>query len=122
MIKRPEEIPAAFAAAFNARDVDALLKLYHDDAVMSPDGVNFVSGPQIRDALNQFLALNGPIEMKLERAATKGDTALVVAAWTLSGQTPDGPLTLTGRTADVLRKGEDGGWRYEIDAPMGLRA
>lgn len=122
MIDRPEAIPAAFTAAFNARDVEALLQLYHPDAVMSPDGSALVSGSQIRDALNQFLALDGPIEMKLDRAVTNGDTALVVASWTLNGKTPDGPLTLTGRTSDVVRKGADGGWRYQIDAPLGLKA
>lgn len=122
MIARPEEIPAAFTAAFNSRDVEALLKLYHPDAVMSPDGVAVVSGPQIRDALNQFLSLNGPIEMKLERAVTQGDLGLVVASWTLNGQTPNGPLTLTGRTSDVVRRDPEGGWRYVIDAPAGLKA
>ncbi len=122
MITRPDQMPAAFAAAFNARDVQALLSLYGPEATMVPDGSTSVRGAAIGDALNGYLALQGPINMKLERAVVEGDTALVVASWTLDGKGPHGPLQLKGTTADVLRRSADGGWTYLIDAPLGLKA
>lgn len=119
MIAHPNDIPAAFAAAYNAGDVEALLALYADDAVFLPDGVAEVSGAGIRKALEGFLQLEGPIDMKLERAVVGPDTAVVVAKWSLP--TPDGNV-LTGTTSDVVAKQPDGGWRYVIDAPFGVKA
>lgn len=117
MITNPKDIPAAFAAAYNSGDVEALLKLYADDAVFLPDGVAEVSGDGIRQALEGFLALKGPIEMELKRVVAGPDTAVVMASWTLP--TPDGQV-LTGTTSDVVKREADGSWRYSIDAPMGV--
>ncbi|MGA9523539.1 MAG: SgcJ/EcaC family oxidoreductase [Myxococcaceae bacterium] len=119
MISRPHDMPAAFASAYNSGDVEALLKLYADDAVFLPDGVTEVSGDGIRQALEGFLKLKGPMKMELKRAVEGPDAAVVVAAWSLP--TPDGQ-TLTGTTSDVLKKQADGGWRYSIDAPFGVKA
>ena len=119
MIAHPNDIPAAFAAAYNSGDVEALLALYAEDAVFVPDGVAEVSGPGIRQALEGFMKLEGPIEMKLERAVVGPEVAVVIAKWSLP--TPDGAV-LTGITSDVVEKQSDGGWRYTIDAPFGVKA
>lgn len=119
MINKPNDIPAAFANAFNSGSIDALLELYRDDAVFIPDGTTQLTGGGIREALNGFLALKGPIEMKLVRVVEAPDTAVVIADWSL--KTPDGN-TLTGRTSDVVAKLADGSWRYVIDAPFGIKA
>lgn len=29
---------------------------------------------------------------------------------------------MTGRTSDVVTRSADGGWRYAIDAPFGIKA
>lgn len=119
MTNTPTDIPAAFAAAFNSGSVDALLALYRDDAVFIPDGTTQLTGAGIREALNGFLALKGPIDMKLVRVVEGPDTAVVIADWSL--KTPDGN-TLTGRTNDVVSRGTDGAWRYVVDAPFGIKA
>lgn len=119
LIARPHDMPAAFAAAYNAGDVDALRALYRDDAVFVTDGVNEVTGDGIRAALQGFLSLKGPIDMRLVRVVEGPDTAVVVADWTLA--TPDGQ-SMTGRTSDVVSRSADGGWHYVIDAPFGVKA
>ena len=119
MIANPRDIPAAFAAAYNSGDVEALLALYAEDAVFLPDGVAEVSGAGIRTALEGFLTLKGPIKMELKRAVEGPEAAVVVAEWSLP--TPDGQ-TLTGTTSDVLKKQADGSWRYSIDAPFGIKS
>lgn len=119
MISRPHDMPAAFAAAYNSGDVEQLLALYAPDAVFIPDGVQEVEGEGIRAALDGFLKLKGPIKMELKRAVEGRDTGVVVASWSLP--TPDGQ-TLTGTTSDVVERQADGGWRYIIDAPFGIKA
>lgn len=73
MTNTPTDIPAAFAAAFNSGSVDALLALYRNDAVFIPDGTTQLTGAGIREALNGFLALKGPIDMK-SFASSKAST------------------------------------------------
>ena len=119
MIKHPNDMPAAFAAAFNSGKVDALLALYRHDAVFLPDGQAELTGPAIAEALKGFLALKGPIDMKLVRVVAGPDTAVVIADWSL--KTPDGG-TLTGRTNDIVAKSTDGSWTYVVDAPFGIKA
>jgi ketosteroid isomerase-like protein len=117
MIHTPEEMPAAFAKAFNARDLEALLRLNSPQTSLYPDGKTEMRGPQVAEALKGFLGLQGAMQMKVKRVSVNGDTALVVADWVI-----DGPQGLQGTTSDVLRRGRDGGWTYLIDAPFGLLA
>lgn len=114
MVPSPQDIPAAFAAAFNRKDVDALLALYADDALLVADGTAEVPRSGLRSALDGFLGLPGPITMTLRRAVVQGDIAIVFAEWTL-------PNGVGGTTSDVVRRERDGGWRYVIDAPFGVR-
>lgn len=118
MMKHPNDIPAAFAAAFNSGSLDELLKLYREDAVFLPDGQAELTGAGIAEALKGFLALKGPIEMKLVRAVVGANTAVVIADWTLA--TPDGKA-LSGRTSDFVTRDAEGGWKYVIDAPFGIK-
>jgi len=117
MVSAPAEMPAAFATAFNSGKVEDLLALYREDAVFLPDGVNALTGPAIREALQGFLALKGPIDMRLVRVVEGPSTAVVIADWTLP--TPDGKV-MSGRTSDVVTRSEDGSWRYCVDAPFGI--
>jgi ketosteroid isomerase-like protein len=115
MIQKPQDIPAAFAAAFNRKDMESLLALYADDAVLVADGTAEVPRSGLRAALEGFLGLPGPITMTLRRAVVQADSAIVFADWSL-------PNGVSGTTSDVLRREADGGWRYVIDAPFGIRS
>jgi ketosteroid isomerase-like protein len=115
MITHPNDVPAAFEAAFNARDIEALLALYADEALLISDGTAEVPRSGVRAVLEGFLGLPGPISMSLKRTVVADDTAVVVAEWEL-------PNGMSGTTTDVVRRGADGGWRYVIDAPFGIRS
>jgi ketosteroid isomerase-like protein len=108
-------MPAAFAAAFNARDVERLLSLYAENAVLLPDGSTEVPAPGIRAVLEQFLAIPGEMSMSLKRAVVGGREAVVIAEWKLGD-------SMSGTTSDVVSLGADGKWRYVIDAPFGIKA
>jgi ketosteroid isomerase-like protein len=123
-VRTPEELHPAFTAAFNARDLDALLLLYEPGAVLTPQPGVVVSGPAaIREALGGFLGLNGPIAMTTKTIIPAGDLVMLHAEWTLKGTGPDGtPLALAARSSEVIRRQADGTWRYVIDNPYSVDA
>lgn len=112
-VKRPEDISAEFGRRYNARDAAGLLELYHEDAVFTLDGVTIARGKaEIAVAQAPFLAAPFKIEIICECCHVASDTALVCSAWTLAG--PEGPAQ-RGRSAEVLTRGGDGLWRFQID-------
>lgn len=116
----PEQAHERFKQAFNDRDLDALVALYEPDAVLVAQPGQIASGlDQIREALAGFLALNAPIEMMHLDTVQGADIAIVYGRWTVAGTGPDGqPLTVGGTTSDVVRRGDDGTWRFVADNPF----
>ena len=113
---QPSEINAAFADGFNRRDVDALLALYHaDGAVVEIDGtVSHGAGP-IRAHLERLIAIGGTMTSTNLTTVTVGEIALVTAAWDIVGGSV--APSISGRSAEVLRRAPDGTWAYLIDQP-----
>ncbi|MFF2390135.1 YybH family protein [Agromyces sp. NPDC058104] len=116
-----DQLNLAFAARFNARDVEGLLALNAPDAVFVPAPGQPVQGTQqVRAALEQFLALGLPIDMTVRHAIVSGSTGLAIADWTMQGTGPDGnEIALGGTTSDVAAYDEVAGWRFVIDNPFG---
>lgn len=120
MANTPEELARAFASAFNNRDLESLAGLFGADAAFAPQPDAVVTGEGIRSALESFLALNGPIDLTVRRTIPAGDTALIIADWSVDGVDQSGnPVHVAGTTADVARRAADGSWRYLIDNPFG---
>ena len=117
----PEQVHRLFQEAFNAGDAEALMALYEPEAVLVVQSGQTVAGAdQVREALGGFLALKGTITLTTKDVVQGGDLALMAGRWSLSGTGPDGqPVTLGGVTAEVVRRGADGGWRYVLDNPWG---
>ena len=117
----PYELYELFAQYFNAGTIDLLLTLYTDDAVLLPAAGQEARGKEaIREALNGFLALKGEIQITRPTVIEAGETALVMAKWTLKGTSPQGePVEMGGQTSDVLRRQSEGNWLIVIDNPFG---
>src|SRR5262249_19736628 len=115
------EIDPAFQKAFNAGDLDALLKLYDDQSVLVAEPGKPVQGlANIKQALMGFLALKLPIQIKVRRVYEGGDIGLCVADWSIVGKGPDGKdVKLEGASSEVVRKTSGGNWVYAIDNPYG---
>ena len=116
-----ETFYAAFADALNRDDVAAIQALYADGVVFVPSpGVALTKAEDIAGALGQFAAMSDQFDVKLRSVYENGDTLLAVADWTLVGKAQDGaPITLSGSTADVLRRSSDGKLLAVIDNPFG---
>jgi len=118
---QPSQMHAAFEAAFNALDADALIATYTPDATLIPTpGTTAVGHAAIRAALTQFLALKGTMRIRTVFVIESGDTALARGQWTLDGTGPDGkPVHLESSNVEVMRRQPDGSWLVAIDNPYG---
>jgi uncharacterized protein (TIGR02246 family) len=116
----PAEVIERFSACLNSGDLDGALVLYLPDAVFqaAPDDDPISGRESIRRALASFLALGPTMTGELQKVHQAGDTALVVNRWRLDGTRPDGEaLQMSGTSADVMRRREDGSWGILVDDP-----
>ncbi|WP_299569280.1 SgcJ/EcaC family oxidoreductase [uncultured Williamsia sp.] len=117
------ELHHRWEAAFNAGDIDAMMAMYTDDAVIVPGpGAPEVRGTDaIRQALVDFVALGGTIHGTDRFWLVAGDLALGSGAHQMTGaHAPDGtPIDLHGITCEIAVRGDDGAWRFLIDHPFG---
>jgi uncharacterized protein (TIGR02246 family) len=88
------DIDPAFQKAFNAGDLDALLKLYDEQSVLVAEPGKPVQGLEnIKKALAGFLALKLPIELSVRRVYETGDVGFCTADWSIAGKAPEGRMS-----------------------------
>ncbi|HWI23025.1 MAG TPA: nuclear transport factor 2 family protein [Baekduia sp.] len=107
--KTPEDITRLFVERANVQDIDGLVDLYEEDAVMAfPPGQETKGHAAIRSLFEQMLADSPQFELEPSNPTLySGDIALT--------STPS--KDNTGTRVQVVRKGADGGWRRVIDRP-----
>jgi uncharacterized protein (TIGR02246 family) len=120
-MRQPEEIHSRFTAAFNSGNVDAIMALYEPDASLVPQPGQVVQGRNaLRQALLQFLALKGTMEVKSIFTVRGPGVALTRGQWKLTGTGPDGkPIEMTGQSVEVVRQQPNGEWLLVVDHPFG---
>ncbi len=98
------------------------MALYEPEATLIPQPGQVAKGTEaIRQALAAFLALKPRFSGEARTVAEAGDIALTSATWNMAGSGPDGgSITLSGRSAEVVRRQADGTWRFVIDNPYGM--
>ena len=118
-VRNPEDMNAAFAAAYNTGRIEELLALYEPEALLVGHGDAPRRGlGAIRAELEGLLAGGGRMESTNLFAHTVGDLSLLSAAFKHEGHAPDGtPQVVEGRTAEVVRRQADGRWLYVLDHP-----
>jgi uncharacterized protein (TIGR02246 family) len=117
-VASPELMAETFIARFNERDGAGLLALYAPDAVFTFDGEQKAVGTeQIKGALEGFLASPMRLKGKYESVVTAGDTALCSLRWEMLNA--EGWIDQDGVSVEVLRRGSDGQWRFQIDDATG---
>ncbi len=117
----PEDLHTQFVASFNAHDIDGLMAPYEKDAALVPQPGAITMGYDAnRQALQQFLALNGRIEIHTIEIVQAGGLALLRGEWRLTGTGPDGkPISMSGKNIEVARRQPAGHWQFVIDHPYG---
>jgi ketosteroid isomerase-like protein len=116
--KDPKQLHELFESYFNAKDLDALLTLYEDDAVLvAAPGATVQGTAAIREALEGFVAMNGTMTFIANAdPIIAGDLGLMHGHWKLDVPGAD---AMEGTTAEVAHRGADGEWRYVLDNPWG---
>ncbi|MFC4060331.1 YybH family protein [Planomonospora corallina] len=79
----PEELPAAFVAAFNSGAPERLDRLYEDAGVLVPRPGHPVTGEGKAAANQHLLSFGLPIEARLRHSYVAGDIALLVIDWSI---------------------------------------
>jgi ketosteroid isomerase-like protein len=122
--KSPAELEELLASTLSSGDAEAVLRLYEAEAVFIPPGqspTDPVRGTvALRDVMSQFTSMEPKLKITPKKVLQSGDIALVTSDWTFAGKGPDGPLTMSGTSTDVLRRQADGTWLYVIDNPDGV--
>ena len=119
-VERPEAFHGAYMEAFNSGEVGPLLDLYEETAtLLDPTGQPVSGHAAVESALRQFQAV-GEMTAETRWCIEAGDVALASAAWKITGKDPQGePIVVEGRSADLLRRQEDGRWLLVVDNPLG---
>ena len=110
----------AWQKAFLAKDVDAIAELYEEDAVFAMPSADIVAKGRaaIREAWAALGALGDveSVEIIERDEVIAGDVAYAHQHGVVRGKDPEGqPLEIPFRTTEVMRRGDDGTWRYVID-------
>lgn len=117
----PKEVVSQLIEALNKGNLEAALGLYEPEAVMVAAPGTLASGKEaLRKALAGFIALRPTIRSVTQTVIEAGGLAQYCSEWTLAGTDPAGkPVTMTGKSSDVLRKQPDGTWKIVVDNPWG---
>jgi ketosteroid isomerase-like protein len=112
-------VDAAFAAGMNAKDTAAVFAVYAADAKLMPPDSPILDGAAGHPVIAGLIA-GGASDFVLTptTAYGVGDLAYLVgtASFTMGGASE------TVKYAEVLRKGDDGRWRYVVDMFSGVAA
>ena len=120
---KPEDVHQLFAKHLNSGDLDALVALFEEEALLGLQTGQVVTGREsIRVILQSFSALKGKIEINTRYVLRSGDIALLSAEWHLKGTAPEGEtVEMNGRSAELARRQPDGRWLYVVDHPFGAQ-
>jgi uncharacterized protein (TIGR02246 family) len=109
--------------AISQQNIEALLDLFELDAVFVDPG----SGAELRghDQIRQAAAEMFESKPRIEGTAPpkvwiSGDLALVISTWSLDATADGKQHRQEGTATDVMRRQDDGTWRYVIDNPAGI--
>ena len=120
---RPHAMNEFWCAAFNAGDLAALLSTYEPDALLVPGpGAAPLQGHDaIAASLRALVDLGATGSFTPRHWLVQDDIAFSSVSFTLAGGTDaDGnPVEVHGVTTEVLRRQENGSWKYVIDHPFG---
>ena len=116
---QPAEIHELFQAAFNARDTQAIVALYEENAVfVTGPGASVTGRAAIGEAFQAFFAMKPVMRLETASVLQNTDLAMLEGRWVLIGAGPEGdPVQLTGTSHEVVRRQPGGAWLYAIDDP-----
>jgi ketosteroid isomerase-like protein len=120
-IMMPKEFLNSYVEKFNTGNLNSLIDMYETDACFVVQPGQIIYGlKNIRQSLQDFIAMNGNLESQVKGVIQTSNLVLVNTIWSFRGTGPDGkPVNISGRATDLLRQQSDGSRRIVIDNPWG---
>jgi uncharacterized protein (TIGR02246 family) len=122
----PLDTVSNLTAAINRGDLDAMLKLFEEDAVLVVQALAGQPGQlargkvAIREAYAGFFSLKPNLRREAQQIVEAGGIAFHCSRWTLAATSPDGKkVERAGASSDVLWKQSDRRWLVLIYNPYG---
>ncbi|MCF6405070.1 nuclear transport factor 2 family protein [Chitinophaga filiformis] len=117
----PEGVIPSLIERFNSRNVSTQMELHDPQSVfVENDGRILTDRAAIAARLERDLKLGLPLAATVRHIFVADNIAQIVVDWSIDGVGPDGSLVhLAGSACDIVRRGEDGFWRYLIDNNQG---
>jgi len=110
-----------FGKVFNSGDADAVNAMYTEDAIGVWDPGKPLTGQARKDRVAEFLSRGPTVDATVRQSFVTKDIAMLIVDWTIDTTSVEGePEHLEGAAVDVLRRGEDGKWRYVVDSPYAI--
>ena len=110
-------VDAAFAAGMNAKDSTAVFAIYAPDAKVMPPDSPALEGAAAHAAIAGLIAA-GASDFVLSTTTSYGIGDLAYSVGTASFKI--GGASQAIKYAEVLRRGDDGKWRYVVDMFSGV--
>jgi uncharacterized protein (TIGR02246 family) len=116
-----EDVDRLFAERLNAGDVEGVLGLYEDGALLaSPDGNAAIGLDAIRERVAAMVENEFWLQCEVVATHISGGLAVLYNNWRGTRRGPCGErLGAEGRAIEVVRRQPDGTWRFVIDDPFG---
>lgn len=109
------------SSAMELGKIEEVLAAYERGASLVVQPGKTASGPELREALNGFIAMKPKFHMSEHEVIESGDIALHVSPWTMDAVDPatGSPVKQGGLSLAVFRRQRDGNWLMVIDNPWG---
>lgn len=116
---RPRDIADCVSAYLQEGDLDGIASMFHPDCQIffPPDQPPSQGIAGARAAFEGFLDIRPRIKSEVFSEVIVGDIAMLRANWCVIA--PYGTIMAEGRSTEVAKKLENGGWGYLIDCPYG---
>ena len=119
LINGPEDVPTAFATAWNAHDMEAFGALFHDDATFVNRFGHYVRGVEdiiaLHRPIHETIYRDSTLENELIDMAPIGDRAAIIHFWSrlaTGAAHPAGPHAIDTLILAVLTR-RNGAWRIQ---------
>src|SRR5262249_11284596 len=120
--KTPDDCDALFERHLNAGDLDSLVDLYEQGAVLvATPGESGGGREASRKTLGGLVAAKAEIRLRVAQVLRAGDDlAMIYGDWSGHFTDPDGArVAIAGQSIEVVRRQPDGTWRFALDDPYG---
>lgn len=116
---RPRDIADCVSAFLQEGDLEGVVSMFHPDCKIffPPDQPPAIGRDGARKAFADFMAIRPRIESEVFSEVVVGDIALLRADWRVVA--PDGAVLAEGRSTEIAKRLDHGGWGYLVDCPNG---